>query len=248
MDTLIHLFTGTLVVVYCSGLPWVLPGKPFSPVCRPLLHILQLRAPQPLTLLHTHGRVDNPNTPSAPPTVWMIHIHHLFKTNSRDCHIRAPLINGIQDILKVYVDDVSPFLVLSPVSHRLWPLFVEISSFPYLFPIIISHNSDCIISRQNHVLWNPNSQKNIYTSLYAFDPYNFDLLHFTLLWSSLLSTLGPICAEISGGSPDIASPANISNGGRPKHPRNSHFETIFQYFVVFTNGDISFATTQSQML
>ena len=151
MDTLIHLCTGTLVVVYCSGLPWVLPGKPFSPVCRPLLHILQLRAPAtPHIITHTHGQVDNPNTPSAPlhyewyTSIIFNQLTWLSYKSSFDPWIR---INGIQDILKVYVDDVSPFLVLSPVSHRLWPLFVEISSFPYLFPIIISHNSVCIVSR-----------------------------------------------------------------------------------------------------
>ena len=151
MDTLIHLYTGTLVVVYCSGLPWVLPGKPFSPVCRPLLHILQLRAPQPLTLLHTHMDKWTTPTPLQPPLHYEWYTSIIFNQltwlsykSSFDPWIR---INGIQDILKVYVDDVSPFLVLSPVSHRLWPLFVEISSFPYLFPIIISHNSDCIINR-----------------------------------------------------------------------------------------------------
>ena len=93
MDTLIYLCTGTLVVVYCSGLPWVLPGKPFSPVCRPLLHILQLGAPQPLTLLHTHMDKWTTPTPLQPPYT-MNDTHPSSLTSSRDCHIRAPSTHG----------------------------------------------------------------------------------------------------------------------------------------------------------
>ena len=42
----------------------------------------------------------------------------------------------------------------------------------------------------------------------------------------MVSTLEPICAEISGGSPDIASTANISTAGRDQGSLPFHIQSI----------------------
>ena len=51
----------------------------------------------------------------------------------------------------------------------------------------------------------------------------------------MVSTLEPICAEISGGSPDIASTANISTG-RDQGPLPFHIQSI-----IFFNQQMNIA-------